>query len=127
MKLTKNEDGVSPVIGVILMVAITVILAAIVASYVMGHASTVDKPRIVETHVIQKNETHGELTLIKGPEGGTLKYLNVTLGNQTPISRLNPGVGEVISIPGATSGNDHVIVVAKFEDGKEQVVFDGYI
>lgn len=39
MKLTNlidNEDAVSPVIGVILMVAITVILAAVIASFVLG-------------------------------------------------------------------------------------------
>ncbi|ADB57881.1 type IV pilin [Archaeoglobus profundus] len=34
--LFKNEKGVSPVIGVILMVAITVILAAVIASFVFG-------------------------------------------------------------------------------------------
>jgi flagellin-like protein len=35
-KLNKNEEGVSPVIGVILMVAITVILAAVIAAFVFG-------------------------------------------------------------------------------------------
>jgi len=34
-----DEKGVSPVIGVILMVAITVILAAVIASFVFGMAS----------------------------------------------------------------------------------------
>jgi len=32
----KDDDAVSPVIGVILMVAITVILAAVIASFVLG-------------------------------------------------------------------------------------------
>lgn len=32
----RNEDAVSPVIGVILMVAITVILAAVIAAFVFG-------------------------------------------------------------------------------------------
>ncbi|MCG7854185.1 MAG: type IV pilin N-terminal domain-containing protein, partial [Methanosarcinaceae archaeon] len=32
----KDEDAVSPVIGVILMVAITVILAAVIAAFVFG-------------------------------------------------------------------------------------------
>jgi len=39
MKLTQlrtDDDAVSPVIGVILMVAITVILAAVIASFVLG-------------------------------------------------------------------------------------------
>jgi len=35
-KLLQDDDAVSPVIGVILMVAITVILAAVVASFVLG-------------------------------------------------------------------------------------------
>jgi len=35
-KLLNDEDAVSPVIGVILMVAITVILAAVIASFVLG-------------------------------------------------------------------------------------------
>ena len=36
MKLRQNEEAVSPVIGVILMVAITVILAAVIAAFVFG-------------------------------------------------------------------------------------------
>jgi len=35
-KLFHDDDAVSPVIGVILMVAITVILAAVIASFVLG-------------------------------------------------------------------------------------------
>ncbi len=36
-----DERGVSPVIGVILMVAITVILAAVIASFVLGFGDSV--------------------------------------------------------------------------------------
>jgi len=39
--LFKDKKGVSPVIGVILMVAITVILAAVIASFVFGMGSKV--------------------------------------------------------------------------------------
>ncbi|MBX0323890.1 type IV pilin N-terminal domain-containing protein [Halomicroarcula sp. F13] len=35
-KLLSDDQGVSPVIGVILMVAITVILAAVIATFVLG-------------------------------------------------------------------------------------------
>ncbi|OKY78286.1 MAG: Pilin/Flagellin, PilA family [Candidatus Methanohalarchaeum thermophilum] len=40
LKLLKEKEGVSPVIGVILMVAITVIMAAIVAGFVFGVIQT---------------------------------------------------------------------------------------
>lgn len=38
--LLNDDDAVSPVIGVILMVAITVILAAVIASFVLGLGDT---------------------------------------------------------------------------------------
>lgn len=41
-QLFTDEDAVSPVIGVILMVAITVILAAVIASFVLGLGGTED-------------------------------------------------------------------------------------
>ena len=47
MKFLKREDAVSPVIGVILMVAITVILAAVIAAFVFGMASGVSKTKTV--------------------------------------------------------------------------------
>jgi flagellin-like protein len=43
MWVVKNRKGVSPVIGVILMVAITVILAAVIASFVFGMGSKIEK------------------------------------------------------------------------------------
>jgi len=41
--LIRDDDAVSPVIGVILMVAITVILAAVIASFVLGLGDSADK------------------------------------------------------------------------------------
>jgi len=41
-QLLTDDDAVSPVIGVILMVAITVILAAVIASFVLGLGDSAD-------------------------------------------------------------------------------------
>ncbi len=43
LKMKRDEKAVSPVIGVILMVAITVILAAVIASFVFGLGSKAPK------------------------------------------------------------------------------------
>jgi len=43
MKIVKNEDAVSPVIGVILMVAIIVILAAVIAAFVFNLGGSQEK------------------------------------------------------------------------------------
>ncbi|OKY78673.1 MAG: Pilin/Flagellin PilA family [Candidatus Methanohalarchaeum thermophilum] len=64
-----NRTGVSPVIGVILMVAITVIMAAIVAGFVFGVIQT---PQATPTASItisnivpeNKNEHNGTVTLL---------------------------------------------------------------
>ena len=46
-KFAKNDEAVSAVIGVILMVAITVILAAVIAAFVFGMGSSIKKTYIV--------------------------------------------------------------------------------
>lgn len=45
MRFRKNEEAVSPVIGVILMVAITVILAAVIAAFVFGMGTPTQAPQ----------------------------------------------------------------------------------
>ncbi len=45
MKFGKNDEAVSPVIGVILMVAITVILAAVIAAFVFGMGAPTKAPQ----------------------------------------------------------------------------------
>ena len=44
---TKKNDGVSPVIGTILLVAITVVLVAIISAVVMGMTSGVGTSHVV--------------------------------------------------------------------------------
>ena len=47
----KNKKGVSPVIGVILMVAITVILSAVIASFIFGMGTKVKKVPQVQLYL----------------------------------------------------------------------------
>lgn len=44
-RFAKDEEAVSPVVGVILMVAITVILAAIIAAFVLGLGAPKQAPK----------------------------------------------------------------------------------
>jgi flagellin-like protein len=52
MKFQKNEEAVSPVIGVILMVAITVILAAVIAAFVFNIGGNQQKTPVASLKVI---------------------------------------------------------------------------
>jgi len=73
-ELPDNDDrGVSPVIGVILMVAITVILAAVIASFVLGFGDSVNENvqagASVDSTLGDSGETNGEATVTWVSEG----------------------------------------------------------
>ena len=62
MAFNRNEEAVSPVIGVILMVAITVILAAVIAAFVFGMAGNIQKTRVVAaTAVTSRSQRYRNL------------------------------------------------------------------
>ena len=82
MKFRENEEAVSPVIGVILMVAITVILAAVIAAFVFGMGSNVQSTKTVGLN-LQKDGTSLHVTIVGGPDLPTLQWLKVSIG-ETP-------------------------------------------
>lgn len=64
---TDEERAVSPVIGVILMVAITVILAAVIASFVLGLGDTDDPaPTIVFEDELSSDNMEYEISITSG-------------------------------------------------------------
>ncbi len=63
MKNIKNEEAVSPVIGVILMVVITVIVAAILAVFAFGIGAPVKAPETKLRFVATNNSPMDNLTI----------------------------------------------------------------
>ncbi|WP_262176538.1 type IV pilin N-terminal domain-containing protein [Haloarcula laminariae] len=61
-----DDEAVSPVIGVILMVAITVILAAVIATFVLGLGDSLNSQAPQVSFDYQYDETSGELTITHG-------------------------------------------------------------
>jgi archaeal type IV pilus assembly protein PilA len=137
-----SEDAVSPVIGVILMVAITVILAAVIAAFVFGMAGNVSKTRSIAV-TAGTSGTNFTTTYNGGPDDSDLAALNITykdngtvfsttgtggtvlLQGATAAQLSKPNVGTTWRMPGKSAGvREHMIVVAKFNDGTEQVVLD---
>ena len=78
MKFRENEDAVSPVIGVILMVAITVILAAVIAAFVFGMGSNIGTTKTVAVTASQNGDDI-ILTYHGGADASTLNYLTITV------------------------------------------------
>ncbi|MUV61190.1 type IV pilin [Halobacterium sp. CBA1126] len=124
----KDERGVSPVIGVILMVAITVILAAVIASFVLGFGDSVSENVQAGADISENDDGTATVTWISE---GNAAELNVTADGQ---SETISGVGDTLQIynssdhPDYTSGLDvsngsvQVTVVAVGSGGSETVV-----
>jgi flagellin-like protein len=70
MKFEKNEDAVSPVIGVILMVAITVILAAVIAAFVFNLGGSQEKAPTAS--IVAANNPEGGYDMKITHKGGDL-------------------------------------------------------
>ena len=141
----KNEEAVSPVIGVILMVAITVILAAVIAAFVFGMAGNIQKTKVVAATETRINTSWVSVTYQGGQDAGTLGGIAFTVNsaNVTPVVAANSQVtvngNEVIGSSGATilpvgasayipasnsGGQAHVVGVGVFNDGSTQVIVD---
>ncbi len=128
MKFMKNEeDAVSPVIGVILMVAITVILAAVIAAFVFGLGGGVAKTKNVAVTVKQINDTGAEITMQGGADFSGIKNVTWQIAAQDCPTLEAPTIGQLMGCDEATTESDHVIVVGNFLDGSSQVLLDTYI
>ncbi len=84
----KNEEAVSPVIGVILMVAITVILAAVIAAFVFGLGGTQQAAPTASITVANNPDTTAIDLKIQHKGGDTLKggdwKLSIVTVGQSP-------------------------------------------
>jgi archaeal type IV pilus assembly protein PilA len=116
MNLRKNDEGVSPVIGVILMVAITVVLAAVVFVLVTNLGGTTDNP--VSLGVSKESDDSFTITSIA--EDDTLTYgdliikdngvaKNYTVNGATPADSDRLEAGDTIVITPALAAGSHRI------------------
>ena len=74
IKLLSGEDAVSPVVGVMLMLVVTIIIAAVVSGFTGGLASTTEKAPTIAMDVSIKNGGHWSSShfsaLVTGVEKG---------------------------------------------------------
>jgi flagellin-like protein len=127
MKFNKNDEAVSPVIGVILMVAITVILAAVIAAFVFGMAGGISSTKSVAATAQQVGIGTNAVTVTYqgGADAIDVMSLSAKFGTLDAVP-LSTVVGSTVSGAG-TEGQDHVVVTATFSDGSSQVILDTYV
>ena len=120
---TKKNDGVSPVIGTILLVAITVVLVAIISAVVMGMTGGIGTSHVVGVKVSADPAIAGNITvtITGGADANLLSKFyvyngtNTTVGNQT-----KPDVGVPYAFkPGV--GQASISIVGQFPDGNQTI------
>ena len=136
MVTRKNDEAVSPVIGVILMVAITVILAAVIAAFVFGMSGNITKTKVVAVTAQKLDSSRISVMNQGGQDYASLNNVSVTTnpgGTCSPLfmtgSPVAVGCSTICtsSTAGAYSARTEVTALGVFNDGSSQVLLDTFI
>jgi flagellin-like protein len=135
LRQTSTEDGVSPVVGVILMVAVTVILAAVIGSFVLDLGSNVQANPQAGVTFSQSTDSGGQgivtvqVISMENADSVEIAAGSLDSGSAEPID--NSAVGDTIVL-GNSSATDKdatladddsgTITVIGSLDGKESVI-----
>lgn len=121
----KDRRGVSPVIGVILMVAITVVMAAVIAGFVYGYLGTTTKVPNVALSAIDNPEVKGDTTasaiLLRDSGGEDIVSTDweyaIASGKDGPIASTafatgtdNLTAGTTLALSANVTGWNHIVV-----------------
>ena len=144
-KIRKDKKGVSPVIGVILMVAATIVIAAVVIA-MLGGFSAPKSQKLVMATASQSPAGDVAITYSGGPDAILVASLNwqiIDAGGNVIDNSTGTFVGSFSAppVPGESitctfAGNvglstapndDHVTVGATFTDSTAQVILDTWV
>jgi len=136
-----DENAVSPVIAVVLMVAITVILAAIIATYafgmgtnipqtkmVTGTLSAIDAQSITVTYNGGRDQTQCvgvSWVVTRASDGVALAPIEKMGSYSSTAPALDIGTSRIIQTHFAEK--KHIVATAYFNDGTQQVILDSFI
>jgi len=139
MNFKQNEEAVSPVIGVILMVAITVILAAVIAAFVFGMTGNIDPQKEVYATTKISPDADGNAWLIVTLQGGKdiifIKEVKCIIGDgeakeldglkEADLIELGKsGKIKLTDDADVIEGNNHIIIRATFKDDTQKVLVE---
>ena len=101
---TKDDSAVSPVIGVILMVAITVILAAVIGTFVLGLGSNVQEtPQAGIQFSYDQGENNVTVSVTDPGNVDALYFVNasgdMTNASDSPAVFADPSAGDRMTLP----------------------------
>jgi len=122
----RRKKGVSPVIGVILMVAATIVIAAVVLAMLGGFTAPTRQYVVTATATSNATGTGIAVTYQGGPDANLVSNVRATDGT-TNVDLSNVVGNSTVFAGTAGAGNDHIVVNASFSDNSNQVILDTWI
>ncbi len=129
-RLLKDDEGVSPVIAVILMVAITVVMAAIVSSWSAGVKAPTTPTTIGLDISRNTNDVTVVVTSIDPASSAPIPELNISYYNYSAdtfflnyTSMTDADVGDSKVIGTSSSTIKQMVITATYKDSSKKVLF----
>ncbi len=128
LKAVLDDDrGVSPVIGVILMVAITVILAAVIGTFVLGLGDSLEQAPQAQLDA-EADSTDGEIDIShNGGDAiaeGDIKVITTPGSETTDFGSGEFSVGDTISASYADGESPSEVDVQLIHEPSESIILD---
>lgn len=128
---TNTESAVSPIVGTVLLVILTVVLFAAIAAMVLGMPNAIPQNRMLSFTAHQEGEWI-YVTYMGGPSQHDVADPGITaLVNEQPMSTPFSKTGHIEVGTSAktlgTLGKDHVTVSTTFKDGRTLVMLDSWV
>jgi len=128
----KDDEGVSPIVGVVLMIAITVMMAGVVSTWSSGIKAPATPTTIGLDITREANNVSIVITSIDPINAAPLPLLNVTYQNwdeqasvfrTKTISIANVNVGEPIDFNTNSPVPKRLIILAIYKDNSKKVLY----
>ena len=132
MTINHNDEGISAVMGTILMVVIVTVLASITALSMFIYLQNVNNTYLISLTMNQVDLTTIQITNHGGPNINDLDssvtspfivYVDTVVTAPNPPTQLTASVGSYANYP-AHKGQ-HVEVVGLFQGNKKGIIYDG--
>ncbi len=123
-----DDKAVSPVIAVILMVAITVVMAAIVSSWSAG-VKAPTTPTTVGLDIARDNDTISVVVTAVDPASSApipkinISYYNYSVPASQSVNLTNANAGDSMSFNTGSANIQQIIITATYRDSSKKVLF----
>jgi flagellin-like protein len=117
---TDEDRAVSPVIGVILMVAITVILAAVIGTFVLNLGDDVQANPQAGVSFSEEagNDDEVRITINSKQKADTIKYEVTAPSDSGPVG--SSSVGDAVTV--TVNPGERIIITATTAEGNKAVI-----